>query len=45
MTRSFTVLAVSTALGLLVAAPATAQINLSQASFEAGVNFAAFFKV
>ena len=45
MTRSFTFLAVSAALGLLVAAPANAQIALSQTSFEAGVNFAAFFKV
>ena len=45
MTRSFALLAVGAALGLLVAAPANAQIALSQTSFEAGANFAAFFKV
>ncbi len=45
MTRSFTFLAVGVALSLLVAGQANAQIALSQRSFEAGVNFAAFFKV
>ena len=45
MTRSFAFLAtVSVALSLVVA-QAHAQIALSQTSFEAGVNFAAFFKV
>src|SRR5688572_28123128 len=45
MPRSFMVPALSAALSMLVAAPATAQIALSRTSFEAGVNFAAFFRV
>lgn len=45
MTRGATLTAaISVALGL-IGADASAQVALSQSSFEAGVNFAAFFKV
>lgn len=44
MTRGWMTAAVGAALGLAVT-HASAQVNLSQTSFEAGVNFAAFFTV
>src|SRR4029453_17734033 len=45
MTRKGTFLTALGAALTLAAAHASAQIALSQSSFEAGVNFAAFFKV
>ena len=45
MTRRFSLWTVLGAALTLAATEATAQVALSQSSFEAGVNFAAFFKV